>query len=403
MRDGGYGVSFFLAARAIRRGSRWTLALTILVIALVVILMNFMTMIVGGVVQVYNQQMIDYQYSHLTIEPREKELFITGSDDLVDRLKRVPGVTGVSSRISVGTTITNPRNGKFQSKSLTAFDPGDEKTVTRYHQALLEGDFLSPGDTDQILIGSLLAGDTDETKDKVPSLGGARVGDLLEVTYSNGVLKTYRVKGIFETDGVLIDTAAFVTREEMDAVMRTGDRATEILVRGGDVGDAGQLKIACMQFGVQEQIKTWEEKGKGILGDAIGSFNLLTSIMTVVCLIVASVIVFIITFINIVNRRKQVAVLKAIGVQRRIVIGSYLLQTVFLCAAGAVAGVLMLSGIALGLSANPIRFPMGFISPVPDIGGIVVSVTCLFLISLISGYIPAWYVAKEEILIAMRG
>lgn len=403
MRDGGYGVSFFLAARAIRRGNRWTLALTILVIALVVILMNFMTMIVGGVVQVYNQQMIDYQYSHLTIEPREKELFITGSDDLVDRLKRIPGVTGVSSHISVGTTITNPRNGKFQSKSLTAFDPGDEKTVTRYHQALLEGDFLSPGDTDQILIGSLLAGDTDESKDKVPSLGGARVGDLLEVTYSNGVVKTYRVKGIFETDGVLIDSAVFVTREEMDAVMQTGDRATEILVRGGDIGDAEQLKTACIQFGVQEPVKTWEEKGKGILGDAIGSFNLLTSIMTVVCLIVASVIVFIITFINIVNRRKQVAVLKAIGVQRRIVIGSYLLQTMFLCAAGAVAGVLMLSGIALGLSVNPIRFPMGYISPVPDIGGIMVSVTCLFLVSLISGYIPAWYVAKEEILIAMRG
>lgn len=403
MRDGGYGVSLFLAARAIRRGNRWTLALTVLVIALVVVLMNFMTMIIGGVVQVYNQQMIDYQYSYLTIEPREKEPFITGSDDLVDRLKRIPGVTGVSSRISVGTTITNPRNGKFQSKPLTAFDPGDEKTVTRYHQALLEGDFLSPGDTDQILIGSLLAGDTDETKDKLPSLGGARVGDLLEVIYSNGVVKTYRVKGIFETDGVLIDSAAFITRKEMDAVMQTDGRATEILVRGGDIRNVGQLKITCMQFGVQERVKTWEEKGRGVLGDAIGSFNLLNSIMTVVCLIVASVVVFIITFINIVNRRKQVAVLKAIGVQRRIVIGSYLFQAMFLCAAGAVAGILMLSGIALGLSANPIRFPMGFISPVSDIGGIVVSVTCLFLVSLISGYIPAWYVAKEEILIAMRG
>lgn len=403
MRDGGYGVSLFLAARAIRRGNRWTLALTVLVIALVVVLMNFMTMIIGGVVQVYNQQMIDYQYSYLTIEPREKEPFITGSDDLVDRLKRIPGVTGVSSRISVGTTITNPRNGKFQSKPLTAFDPGDEKTVTHYHQALLEGDFLSPGDTDQILIGSLLAGDTDETKDKLPSLGGARVGDLLEVIYSNGVVKTYRVKGIFETDGVLIDSAAFITRKEMDAVMQTDGRATEILVRGGDIRNVGQLKITCMQFGVQERVKTWEEKGRGVLGDAIGSFNLLNSIMTVVCLIVASVVVFIITFINIVNRRKQVAVLKAIGVQRRIVIGSYLFQAMFLCAAGAVAGILMLSGIALGLSANPIRFPMGFISPVSDIGGIVVSVTCLFLVSLISGYIPAWYVAKEEILIAMRG
>ncbi|WP_342770904.1 MULTISPECIES: ABC transporter permease [unclassified Methanoculleus] len=403
MRSGGYGVSLYLAVRAIRRGNRGTLALTILVIALVVVLINFLTMIIGGVVEVYDRQMIDFQYGHLTIEPREKELYIDDSDDLVDRLKRIPGVTGVSSRVSAGATITNTGNGKFQSKSLAAFDPDDEKTVTRYHQMILEGEFLSEGDTDQILIGSLLAGSDDEAEDKLPSLGGVRVGDLLEVAYGNGVVKTYRVKGIFETYGLLIDSAAFVTREEMDAVMQTDGKATEILVKGSDIGNAGQLKITCMQFGVQERIKTWSEKGKGVLGDAIESFNLLNSIMTVVSLIVASVVVFIVTFINIVNRRKQIGILKAIGIQRRIIVGNYLFQVMFLCTCGAAVGVLMLFCIALGLGAHPIRFPMGFVSPTLDLSRVAVSIACLYLVSLVSGYIPARYVAKEEILSAMRG
>jgi ABC-type antimicrobial peptide transport system permease subunit len=46
---------------------------------------------------------------------------------------------------------------------------------------------------------------------------------------------------------------------------------------------------------------------------------------------------------------------------------------------------------------------MGYISPAPDYAGIAISVLALFVVSLLSGYIPAWQVAKEEILDAMRG
>ncbi|MDD3135747.1 MAG: FtsX-like permease family protein [Methanoregula sp.] len=403
MRNGGYGVSLYLAVRAIRRGNRGTLALTILIIALVVVLMNFLAMIIGGVVTLYNQQMIDYQYGHVTIEPKDKETFIADADSLVRRLQRIPGVAGVTAHVSTGTTITNTKNGKFQTKALTAFDPVDEQTVTQYQLKIKEGDYLSKGDTDQILIGTLLAGNEDESQDKMPSLGGVEVGDRIEVAYSNGVVKSYRVKGIFETEGALIDSAAFVTRNEMDAVMHTEDTATEILVRGTSADDAGLLKYTIMDYGVEEKVRTWNEKGKGILGDAINSFSLLNNIMTFVSLVVASVVVFIVTFINIINRKKQIGILKAIGIRKQVIVGSYLLQVLFLCTCGVITGTLILKGISTVLTINQLRFPMGYITPVLNYGGLATSIVLLFAVSVISGYLPARQVVNEEILDAMRG
>jgi putative ABC transport system permease protein len=401
--DGGWRVSLYLAVRAIRRGNRNTLALTVLIIALVIVLMNFLAMIIGGVVSLYNQQMIDFQYGHVAIEPKDRETTIAGADTLIRQVQRVPGVTGVTARTSTGVTITNPRNGKFQSKALTAFDPADEQRVTQYQLRMKEGDYLSKGDTDQILIGVLLAGSGDETKDKLPSLGGVKVGDRINVSYSNGVVKSYRVKGIFETEGALIDAAAFVTRAEMDSVMHTEGTATEILVRGSSAGEAASLKYAIMNYGVEEKVKTWNEKGQGILGDAIASFSLLNTIMTVVCLVVASVVVFIVTFINIINRKKQIAILKAIGIRRQVIVGSYLLQVLFLCSCGIVLGILMLNAICMYLSVNQLKFPMGYLTPIIDYSGLATSIALLLAVSVISAFIPARQVTNEEILDAMRG
>lgn len=403
MHNGGYGVSLYLAVRAIKRGNRGTLALTILIIALVVVLMNFLAMIIGGVVTLYNQQMVDFQYGHVAIEPKDKETSIANADQLVRQLQRIPGVTGVTAHVSTGTTITNTKNGKFQTKSLTAFDPADESEVTQYQRKIKEGDYLSKGDTDQILIGSLLAGNEDESQDKMPSLGGVKVGDRVTVTFSNGVVKSYRVKGIFETDGVLIDSSAFITRTEMDTVMHTKGTATEILVRGTSSDAAGTLKYTIMDYGVEEKVRTWNEKGKGILGDAITSFQLLNNIMTFVSLIVASVVVFIVTYINIINRKKQIGILKAIGIRKQVIVGSYLFQVLFLCTCGIITGVLILNIISTGLSINQLRFPMGYITPVIDYSRLAFSIVLLYAVAIVSGYIPARQVTNEEILDAMRG
>lgn len=396
-------VSLYLAVRSIYRGNRSTLLLTILIIALVMVLMNFLGIIIGGVITLYNDQMIDYQYGHVILEPRDKQTSIQNADELVKQLKGIPGVKGVTAHVSTGITITNPNNGKFQSISLMSFNPDDEQEVTRYQNVIIDGDYLSKGDTDEILIGTLLAGKEEESQDKLPSLGGVKVGDWVEVTFSNGIVKSYRVKGIYETLGALIDHGAFITRDDMNSVVHSGDVATEILITGGSVGEATSLKYALMEYGIGEQIKTWSEKGQGILGDAIASLNLINTIMKVVALIVASVVIFIVTYINVINRKKQIAILKAIGVRKKIIEGSYLIQVLFQCAWGTFVGILMLNIIVFILTIHKIRFPMGFLTPVLDYGAIAVTIALLCLVSLVSAFIPARQVTNEEILDAMRG
>lgn len=142
---------------------------------------------------------------------------------------------------------------------------------------------------------------------------------------------------------------------------------------------------------------------RSILGDAISSLNLVKNIMTFVSLIVASVVVFIVTYINIINRKKQIGILKAIGIRKQIIVGSYLLQIIFQCACGIALGTLMLNAIRYVLTIYRIRFPMGDLTPEIEYGALAVSLALLCLVSLVSAYIPAKQVADEEILDAMRG
>jgi putative ABC transport system permease protein len=115
------------------------------------------------------------------------------------------------------------------------------------------------------------------------------------------------------------------------------------------------------------------------------------------------VVVFIVTFINIINRKKQIGILKAIGIRKQVIVGSYLIQVLFLCTCGVITGTLILKTISTILTINQLRFPMGYITPVINYSGLAISIVLLFAVSVISGYIPARQVVNEEILDAMRG
>ena len=73
-------VAFFLASRLITRGNKGTLALTIMIIAMVFVNLIFLPSIITGVVVLFNQQTIDYSYGNLVIEPRSNQIYIENVD-----------------------------------------------------------------------------------------------------------------------------------------------------------------------------------------------------------------------------------------------------------------------------------------------------------------------------------
>ncbi|MDI6876650.1 MAG: FtsX-like permease family protein [Methanomicrobiales archaeon] len=394
-------VSSFLAWKSIRRGNKGTLLLTILIIALVFVNLVFLPSIIAGVVQTFNTQSIDFDYGNLVIEPREGERYIDDVDRLQKKLEQIPGITGTAPRITTGVTYLY--RGRTAESSLYGTNPQDERSVTQIEQSLIEGEFLSSGDRNAILMGATLAGREGEETGGLPSLQGVQVGDSVQVLYPNGVERTYRVKGIYETQSFGVDLAAFVTTAEMQSVLGLENQASQILVKTAENGREQEYKRLLLSYGIQEEVRTYQEKAAGFVDQAIQSFNIINAISTGVSLIIAVVVIFIVVFINTVNKRRQIGILKAIGLSQQIIINSYVLQVLFITSAGALAGMILNAGVGAYLTAYPLVFPGGPVYPVVEPGDILRSIVSLFAVSVVAGYVPAWRTVREDILAAIRG
>ncbi len=389
----GLRVSAFLAWKSIQRGSRGTLALTIMIIALIFVNLVFLPSIISGVVETFNTQSIDFDLGNLVIEPREGSQYIDDVTGLQRKVERIPGIAGA----------TFFYRGRNAASTLYGINPEDERSVTRIADYMTTGEFLSNGDTDAIVMGATLAGSEGEEAGGLPSLQGIGVGDSVEVAYPNGETRTYRVKGIFETQSFGVDTAAFVTSREISEVLGLDNQASIILVKTEVNGREEEYKTEILSYGIQEEILTFREKSGGFVDQAIQSFNIINAISTLVSLIIAIVVVFIVIFINTVNRRRQIGILKAIGIDQQIIINSYVLQVLFITAVGALVGIGLNAGVTTYLTAYPLVFPGGPVYPDVEASAILRSIASLFAVSVVAGYIPAWQIAREDILSAIRG
>jgi putative ABC transport system permease protein len=394
-------VAFFLASRLITRGNKGTLLLTIMIIAMVFVNLIFLPSIIAGIVVLFNQQSIDYSYGNLVIEPRENQLVITNVQELTQKINRVPGVIATAPRYVSAATIVN--KGKSTTPLLIAIDPDDEKQVLKIHTKVISGDYLNDGDTGQMMIGYTLAGNKDQNVDRTLTLGGVEVGKTVDVTFNNGVTRQYRIKGIIASGSFSVDSNAFITRKELESVLGITDTANQILVRTQMTGNEDAMRITLMQYGIQERIWTWQDKSADFLESIVGSFDIINVISTIVSLVIAVVVIFIVIFINTVYRRKQIGILQAIGIDRSIIIKSYIFQALFIFASGTIAGCALLFLLLQYLTASPLVFPGGPVAPVLETMLVVRAIASLLIVSLIAGFLPSWLTTREDILSAIRG
>ena len=87
-----------------------------------------------------------------------------------------------------------------------------------------------------------------------------------------------------------------------------------------------------------QKIWTFQEKGQGFVNDAIRSFEIINAISTMVSLVIAIVVIFIVIFINTINKRRQIGILKAIGINKKIIIYSYIIQVLIIATCGILLG-----------------------------------------------------------------
>lgn len=401
-------ISFFLAYKSITRGNKGVLALIILIMALAFVNLVFISSILSGVVDALDKQVVDNLFSNIVIEPQEEPTrkdFIIHPEKLQRQIEDIPGVVATARRYKLGGTMAYDKERKREfisvSGEIIGIDPEQEKQVTGIAQKVIDGQYLEDLRKGDILLGAELAGGYGGTEE-YNSLGGAGVGDKVRVTFSNGVVRDYKVKGIFRTQ-FMADGLAFITVKEAESVLSVHRRASQILVRIDVTGTEDHYISEIQTLAPNLEIRKWTDY-TGELGDVASSFDMIALIVSVVGLAVAAITMFILIYVNVVNRRRQIGILKAIGIKQNIIIYSYVLQSLFYATSGVIIGLLLiLYLIAPYFVNNPLPLPVGGVSLSLDSSRLISNIISLLAAALVAGLIPSWRAARENILKAIWG
>jgi len=399
--------SFFLTRTTIFRGNKGTLIMTILIMTLAYVNLIFISSVFGGIVEAINEQSINNLYSNIVITPATDEIYIKNKD-AINSIDTISGIVASSAHYINDAVISYDENnnghdiqqGKWIIKSI---DVENESKVTQINDSIIEGEYLEANDRNKIVIGKEIAGKHGGDLDHL-SLGGVYVGDKIDVKFNNGIKRTYTIKGIFSTKNSQADQMAFITTKEMESMLHVHNLASEIIVKIDERGQEEKYIEQIRQLGLyDEDIKTWEQL-TGFTSSASKSFTMISIILGVIGTIVAGVTIFIIIFVSIVNKRRQIGILKAIGMKKSTIILSFVMQAIFYAIIGIIIGVSIILFIVRPLFINnPLDFPVGWVSLKITFNIIKISNISLIVAALIGGFIPAFRGTRESILDTIWG
>jgi len=389
-------VSFFLASRSITRGNKGITIFTVFVLTLIFVQLVLFSSILAGVTLKFNELMVDFQTGNVVIEPKEEERYIVDASALQKKVESLPQVVGASARLK------STGNFRYKEKEIGGtvygIDPADEAFVTGLEGAVISGEFLSRPDRGEIILGREVSGGYGALMES-RSLGGVEVGDTIELTIS-GKTREFRVKGIYSTLFFMADAGAYISRADMEEMLgiENQDYAQEIAVRTTAGTDEYETRTALMSLGVRENIRTWHEFA-GILRLIENTLGLVRNIMNAIGLLIAFVIIFVVIYVNIVNKKRQIGVQKAIGIEQNVIVASFVLQAMLYAGTGIVLGyAFMRFGLVPYTVSHPIQVPLGAMSLKLDNAEAIDRAVLLFLASIIGSVIPAYKLAQKDLL-----
>ena len=395
-------VGALIAYCSIKRGNKKTLAFIVFVLSLIFLNLVFLPSMIGGLSGMFTGFMQDYPYGDIVIEPGEDNTYINNVDNVLQKVRAVNGVRAATKRLDAAASIEHKQ--KVVGSTITGVLPTEEYDISRYPYIISEGDFLGELSRDEIIIGAMLV-EGYFGSEIYDNLGEVRAGSLVDVTYSNGVKRTYKVKGIMEGTFEVVDLNALVHYKEIEDVYGLdGSKATKVVVRIEKQGTQDKIKEKIISAGVKEPVFTWADKAESILRQALQSIGAINVMSKFVSLVVGAALILIIIYINVLNRKKEIGILKAVGITPRSIVLSYAFLSMFYVLLGIFVGLILYFALMLYFQANPFRmYETIKIRPEIDYLFLVQNILTMLVLSVIAGILPAWMVSKESILKAIWG
>lgn len=409
-------VGFFLAIRQIRRASKWTTSLIIFVMTLTLLNLVVVSGILVGLIEGAIVAVRHYYISDIFISRLQDRPYIDRSVDILEAVRNTKGVKAVTGRYTSGVKIEanykNPKQRRDNTEdavnaTVMGIDPVAENNVTDLSKLIKEGEYLQPGDYDQVLLGAMLLRkylDLDSSDYKL--LENVEIGDRIRLTI-NGNVREVTVKGILKSKVDEVDRRVIMLDSQLRGIIGRSDfNVSEVAVKVEDKVDPYMVKKELVNGGFDKyaKIQAAEEAEPKFIKDMRKTFDILGNAISSIGLVVAAITIFIVIFINAITRKKYIGILKGIGVTSKTIEYSYVFQSVFYAVAGSLIGLVIIFGMLVPFfNKHPINFPFSDGILVATFSGTAKRVILLYITTVIAGYLPARMIVKKNTLDSILG
>jgi putative ABC transport system permease protein len=408
-------VGLFLAKRDIKRANIGTTLLIVAVMVFTFLNLVVVSGILVGLIEGSENSAREYGTGDIVISAFLNKSSIDQTPEIVNIVKTIPGYQSHTVRYTASARVESDyrstvkpgdlRNGA--GGVLTGIDVLEEEKFSGFSKFVIRGETLSTTDFDSVLVGkNLLYEFTPIESPGFQTLKNVNPGDRIRVTVGKNS-KEYYVKGILSSKVDEFDNTILAVNSEVRKLTGQDNLNADgisIKLKEGYSDTGAKQFLIDAGVGEYARVQTFAEAIPKFLKDIKGTFAILGNAISGIGLIVACITIFIVIFVNAITRRRFIGILKGIGINKKAILYSYIIQAMIYAIIGIIIGfVLTFAVIKPAIAANPIDFPFSDGILVATIPGTLKRALILLIATLIAGYIPARIVVKQNTLSAILG
>lgn len=282
---------------------------------------------IGSLIDGLQKSLVDNtigRSSHITVEPAGRDADFARDEALIVKLQEDGRAAKIAESYSnSGFMVYDDETWPLV---IRGFEIEDADRIYRFSESLVEGSL--PQEQYEVMIGKTLA---DEAQ--------LKVGDTYLAINPAGNSQEFKVSGIFDLQVASINqTWAIMGIEDVQVLFAAEDRVSAIEIQIDDVFAADTIASEWGSLiGEDVQITNWKDQNasllSGLSGQSASSYMIQVFVLLAVLLGISSVLA-----ISVVQKSRQLGILKAMGIKDQAASWIFLAQGLILGVIGSVLG-----------------------------------------------------------------
>jgi putative ABC transport system permease protein len=390
--------AFFIAKKNIIK-NRKSLFLTIFIISLGFISSIIIYGVLKDVSHDLQENFIETNMGHVILEPYDNNEKIETIDNVLAKIKVLPNILGISS-ITKKSARLYDKNNNYIDTEIYIINPEEFSKTSVVDDLMKEGSWLNKGEKDKIILGCINV----ENCNNVKAFNSIDVGVGESIrSLSNGYPEfELTLKGIYQHRYNEIEIISYITQETAKTIFLdyNSKEADEIIILLSDRSHSKEMVAELSKMNLNVEILTWEDKSS-MFSSIVDSFSVIGNISFFIGILISAISIYVILYINILNKKTQIGIIKAIGIKSKVISLSYILLSFFLGIIGSIVGIILTLSMVEYFKFNPIKTGIGDLVPQVTLSLLFLVGTTIILASVISGYIVSKRITKQNIIEAI--